>query len=376
MALERNASVLLSVLGTPSAMTYALVEIVRVLAQFTFGHHSFVSANNVIDLKDGLSSLDSKDRRAIVYFSDFPDSQVSSILRAARAPMLVGAERFSEIVDFTMIARQISAVLAIRHATNGISHLAPILTSPKAKIVSSSSKQMTLRELLVEIADFYELMCDSSVYKNSVEFLGYGEDEDVSLDTVIKNWMVRRFQFQIVQPTLDMLDAGVIASIGTGYDAVLGGADIKSIRCPMTAFLTWEPPWEPMKGALHLVGPARLLSFGPFFHLPTGFWSADVVIEVGDCLSENRLRIDVVGREVLAGVTTTLPAFGVYGCSIQFQVNDPMLPIEVRIQMLTGAIEGLFLLRGATFTRLGVAGAAHFDGNQVESRDQGYAIVS
>jgi hypothetical protein len=100
------------------------------------------------------------------------------------------------------------------------------------------------------------------------------------------------------------------------------------------------------------MGRARFLSYGPYFHLPVGLWAVEVIVEVHDCYSNNRIGFDVHAASILAARTTTLPGSGVFACDMKFRVADSSLPIEVRLQLLTGAIEGRLLLRGAHVRRV------------------------
>ena len=54
----------------------------------------------------------------------------------------------------------------------------------------------------------------------------------------------------------------------------------------------------------------------------------------------------------LSIVRAQLPPSGVYGFRIRFEINDPSKPVEVRMQLLTGAIEGAIQLHGIVINRL------------------------
>jgi hypothetical protein len=106
-------------------------------------------------------------------------------------------------------------------------------------------------------------------------------------------------------------------------------------------------------GPIDLTGPARYIYYGPYFALPAGVWSAKISFEVQDCLSDNQVALDVVADQILAIVRTKLPAQGVYRCQIDFEIQDPSKPVEIRVQLLTGAIEGVIQLRRIELHRRG-----------------------
>ncbi len=63
------------------------------------------------------------------------------------------------------------------------------------------------------------------------------------------------------------------------------------------------------------------------------------------------MNVDVFSGEILAGVAMPLPAAGVFSFENPFRVGDPFLPVELRFQLLEGAIEGSLRLRSAVFER-------------------------
>jgi hypothetical protein len=62
--------------------------------------------------------------------------------------------------------------------------------------------------------------------------------------------------------------------------------------------------------------------------------------------------VDVCAVKVLSVVHTKLPAQGVYGCQLEFEIEDPSKPVEIRMQLLTGAIEGFIQLRKIVLHRV------------------------
>ena len=55
---------------------------------------------------------------------------------------------------------------------------------------------------------------------------------------------------------------------------------------------------------------------------------------------------------VIAACTTTLPQEGALACDMAFRVTDPTAAVEIRIQLLSGAIEGKLRIQGVTLRRL------------------------
>jgi hypothetical protein len=69
-------------------------------------------------------------------------------------------------------------------------------------------------------------------------------------------------------------------------------------------------------------------------------------------LSDNRVGFDVFAGTVFVACTTLLPTGGSFACDMVFRASDPTVAIEIRIQLLAGAIEGQLRLLGAKLRRL------------------------
>ncbi len=133
------------------------------------------------------------------------------------------------------------------------------------------------------------------------------------------------------------------------YEPIARGQRLEKVEWPPFALMRPDFPDRLTVGPIDLTGPARFIYYGPYFALPGGRWVAELVIEVSDCFSDNQIAIDVVSGGVLAAVKAKLPARGIYSCELAFDIRAPSNPIEIRLQLLTGAIEGVLMLRQHPF---------------------------
>jgi hypothetical protein len=136
----------------------------------------------------------------------------------------------------------------------------------------------------------------------------------------------------------------------SGY-FVEGGAETASICWPREAFLLADDPGRPLTGTIELVGPARFLVYGPYFHLPPGEWVATVELEVRDNATGNVLLVDACGGAEQQIFSLRLPASGLFKFSIPVRVLDAYRSIEMRAFLGEGAIEGWIDWRSVRFQR-------------------------
>jgi hypothetical protein len=135
------------------------------------------------------------------------------------------------------------------------------------------------------------------------------------------------------------------------YDVAADQGSIELVEWPPSALTRPDHPNELSNEPIDLTGPARHIFHGPYFGLPTGVWIAEVILDVAECFSDNRIELDIFADEVIGAIQAKLPVSGVHSCQLRFEITDSTKPVEVRLRLLTGAIEGRLLVRQITFRR-------------------------
>jgi hypothetical protein len=129
---------------------------------------------------------------------------------------------------------------------------------------------------------------------------------------------------------LDSTDARAIADLA-GFYGHRNPDDARRIDIPISAFLDGAPPHAPLSPLISLVGPARALSFGPFFYLPEGDWRLTLMFEATGNFSCNTIKFDIF-------VDGRVQCQFLYSC--EFSVENPWSPFEFRSHMAKGSIGG------------------------------------
>ena len=78
----------------------------------------------------------------------------------------------------------------------------------------------------------------------------------------------------------------------------------------------------------------------------------NVAIETEECYSDNTMGADIYSEGILTAITAKLPIRGRHGFSLDFDVTNPLAPVEIRMQVLTGCIEGRLELADVRLERL------------------------
>ena len=140
---------------------------------------------------------------------------------------------------------------------------------------------------------------------------------------------------------------GAMTEIRTLSDEVVGplfAAAASGVRQTVTwsrDCLFWgDHPGEKLPRIIDLTGPARVLVYGPYFHLPVGDWTLQATLAFSPEAVGAPFAIEL-HSDVLLGRGRFRPtAAAVFAVSCHVVVQTAKLPNEIRVVNENGAIEG------------------------------------
>ena len=91
--------------------------------------------------------------------------------------------------------------------------------------------------------------------------------------------------------------------------------------------------------------PRGSCTYGPYLYLPRGRWRADVQLIVSGNMHDKGLAVDVYADVMLARHAFKPAQGGLLQASLPFAVERSQQRIEVRVELLEGAIEGYLGLK-------------------------------
>ncbi len=246
-----------------------------------------------------------------------------------------------------MASRRMDVYQSLRFASQSYCTLSEIIATESVFVVRHAYFGDSVRGLVRQILAFLEGGVSDEFFERAMAHVL--PDYQAGADSTIENEVLRLIpgarrpgDFAAAQ-TDDMRH--LIESVVCQYAIVFDRRPLLQIDWPKEIFLNWDRGDAFVDGPIHLLGPARFLICGPYMHLTRGKWLATVEIEVRENHSGNRMCADILSRDILAAVIAELPAEGVFVFKIGFEILEPLLPVEIRFQILSGAIEGTFLLR-------------------------------
>lgn len=113
---------------------------------------------------------------------------------------------------------------------------------------------------------------------------------------------------------------------------------------PREAFLSGDMPDEPLPPVVDVAGRARILAYGPYLPLTSGQWHAKVYLGFSHDMGKLPFIIEIdAGGPVVRGFFEVEQG-GLFTVELDFEVSEPMLPVELRLISQDSAIEGQFAL--------------------------------
>ncbi|MEQ1608201.1 MAG: hypothetical protein ABL956_04410, partial [Hyphomonadaceae bacterium] len=164
------------------------------------------------------------------------------------------------------------------------------------------------------------------------------------------------FSHSLAADTWD-IDAGLLAidkSHLQAVDAYDTGLEDTPTRLvwPRTMFNSGDSPDHPCPEIVDLTGRSRILLFGPYFSLPSGFWrvSAFLIADEGAQGAPLRLEMNFDGRLVSSDIESAV--IGAFAATFAFQLERPAVA-DFRVWLLRPRLAGNLVFAGLCLERLG-----------------------
>lgn len=311
------------VFGVSTPFAYWGFHLVNALVEAITGKTLHLHISSLEQLRDGFAR---RDGGSVVMTSDLPDADLAGFVCSAGLPVIVFSDDPATLLDWTVSSRGLGVVEAARLSSRIYSSLAPNMKAQRKLVLAAGVSPERA------VADI-------------VAFLWPGRDDGLTAQIYAHLLETNRIAPPQAGPHEPAPDARRDAALSAlaGYAPLAEGREPEEIVWPLPLFNRLDDrPWG---DPFDLTGPARVVLFGPYMHLPVGDWTARVEFEVEGAVSGIEAMTDVRINEVLTEKSFIMPAKGIFAYGLDFQIADPHLPVEIRLFIQKSAIEGVFLPR-------------------------------
>lgn len=323
------------VCGLPTSLTYLAADFARDLMQRAFGSCEVIPFNSMSEQSS--VRLASSACKANLLLAEVPDDSIVRYVIAERFPVIVIDQGFSHACRDFISARDLTLLDAARSISRAQIGSIAISAIPRAVIVRPGLDQPA-RQLAKSVAD--AIGADNDVLTAMIH--------DRALDRPLQALLDEHFSHRAFVG--DDMDESTLAQLDLIYSLDMIECETR-LELPVAVLVDGRPPHLPATGPIELLGPARCLTFGPYFCFPAGRWEAAVEFSTAGNTPSNSFRIDVLAdRETKVDHQFEIEGGGTYRLAFEFEIRDQYQPLEMRTFIRSSAISGRFQL--ASFSLL------------------------
>ncbi|MDP2358061.1 MAG: hypothetical protein Q8M31_18635 [Beijerinckiaceae bacterium] len=341
---------MLAIFGTPSQLTYWVMNTARLAAEVINGPMAVLTANTIDELRVRWAE---RGHKPVLFHADTPKRDLVELFLRIPGEAIVVIEALDEVVWFTRATRGLDPQTALRFATRSVCTLEDLLARSGVWSIDGGILDLSL-------VSFSDLLIDRLFSRSTPDECAEMRDKILAYNSDCLN--VRQAVDKFVKVTLadrhersvsGLFLQGDVAKAANVFEACFHHGVPRSMIWPPGVFVKMSD-LSYLEGPIDLTGPARVLIGGHSLSLPRGLWRATVEISVSDNMSGNTILSDIFAedRPVCAGVTS-LPSKGTFSYEMEFECSDPYYPIIFRISTMEGAIEGALNLNHVQFQQIG-----------------------
>lgn len=341
-ALDRADAIPLAVGGLPSPESIFTIHCVAEIVRRTREVVKVIPLNAGADAE---KLADATSDEPIVPFFDAADRDARAALLATGAPIVLVMGDFAKTAQFCMVARDLDHLQAARFVSQSFCCLEPLRRYGQVRSVTLDKTQ-NLDEWLDEVATWLGLRPAAWADARAqmlAEYAGWPTVE-AAIHALVPSAHAASVGWDHVPATTQTL----FETLGTSYHS----GSIGTIFWPPASIFEPGNPASPVSDAISLAGPTRLLTLGPFMHVPPGRWRARYQFEVDAHPAGNLMDFDIVhGGTVLVSHRALVEQAGTFGIDCEFEMQEPRLAVENRAILAEGSIGGFFKPMGIWLSR-------------------------
>lgn len=339
---RRGDAIPLAIGGLPSAESIFTIHCVAEIVRRTRDGAKIIPLNSAEDCE---RLAEASSGEPIVPFFDTPDCQAREALLATQAPIILVMGDFAETAQFCMVARDLDALQATRFVSQSFSCLEPFSRLDHVRCVTLD-KAASLADWIDEVAAWLGLQrsaWQAARQQMLAEYAAWPTVEAAIHALVQCAQSASAAWDHLPAPTQLLFE-----TLQTSYHP----GSIDTVFWPADCILEPGTPAFAATGSIVVTGPARMLTFGPFLHMPPGRWRARYKFEVDDHPVGNLIEFDVLnGSNILVSGRTMVSEAGKFGFDCEFELEESRLPVENRAILAEGSIGGLFKPIGIWLSR-------------------------
>lgn len=329
----------IAVVGTPGPFAVWTFQFLQATLPHIFPDLQIIA----LDRLDEVPPCPADAHRLIL--SNFPPNALAAHCRAGLAKPLLLLNDVAADLAFIQASHGIPALDAIRSLSGSLAMLGPIATAPECRVVRATDG-LRLLDFLIAFKAFGLAAAEvERIAKACTPFGGVLRP----IEEAVAAWSASHETCPVGKDDLQLATA-----VLGGLVRYLTSGEAGEIVWPTSSFYNGDRPGETAPVTLDVTGRARIIFYGPYFHLLRGDWALNLMMGFSENISGLPLSIQIASRSLLGEARVLAKDDGIYALDRTLHVTDPVEPIEIRVMSDQGAIEGRIALVRATFTPMAI----------------------
>lgn len=331
----QQAAQLFVVLTPPSSLAVAVLHAVQAIADNALVSVDMIKLSTLEALR---SEMTTRKNRHLLLYSDCPSPEAVDLITQAAPKVLVFADDPVRVAHSLQGKVGTDRISAIRTTALSFATLHDLILYASRKTILAPTDSVSLEAFLATVADFFSLPASARDISRIVDkFSALVDWTSASLEGVAKPFAGN----------------GIVSPFASLFE----NKPADGFFWPPALFFGTEPLGSPLQKQIDLTGPARPILYGPYMHLPPGEWVATIRFTVSQNKSGNAILVEWMSGSVVeqSSRISALPEAGQFQFSLRIKITDPRAPLQIRLSILEGAIEGIFEFHGVELTRQATA---------------------
>lgn len=333
-------------LGPPSVLSTWAFDLLREVCTLIPDR----AAVRAIDREDPLEP--DGDRAPLIYLSHFPSPPLRAECCKGGAPVLLCLDDPVDSVRYLQQEAGVSAIEALRRQTGAAAFYAQLRGHPRQLILHRLADASTT-EIVDTILEHFEFSLSPEQYEKLCEKCLGPKGKDANLESSLQACVDGYEPLDEAQTRFTPKEIAMIGGVLSPLIQVSFSENAGPVVWPTEAFLSGDRPDTPASLVVELTGAARILYYGPYFYLPAGAWRVQMTVGFSAGARRTPFSVEVfagAGEQLLAIATMVPEAKGIYHASFGFVHDDAAKPVEVRVRIDRGTIEGRLALGRVEFS--------------------------
>ncbi|HEY1941197.1 MAG TPA: hypothetical protein VGH40_03655 [Roseiarcus sp.] len=302
-----------------------------------------------LDEVEGLGEASGRPR--MLCLSQFTSASLRTAMAAGAIPIVVFLDDPIDSVRYLKFASGCSTLEALRIQTAAAVSSAFLCGNPTALAIDRATSGRA-RDTVLRILDHLELDLLPSAFEILLGKFAGPESEQASLEARLARHVAGYAPLEAASTELAPREAEIVNRALAPIVQMSRSPDPAPIVWPTSVFFSGDQPGSPAALVADVTGGARILYYGPYFHLPRGNWGARLMIGFTEDARGIPFSIEVHAGLLLARATMQSIGKGVFHASFQFAHEAPQNPVEIQVRSDQGAIGGKVALGRVEFNLL------------------------